>query len=670
MPRPKVPFDKRQRTAEACTFCQTSKKRCSATLPCTNCVRRGRGQFCTLQKQSTASPEQRLPHEQLSPQSKVSMDPAHPIPYPAAASSPEATHRMQPRMLRGSHGQKVFIGPSASLSFLQFIRDTVSRHLGPSQFSNNEHTETMFEDTSRQMPSSPGVEDMDLDEKERLVDVYLHATSGMIEVISRQEAIELLDQPLKLDDANPNCKEIITQLIIAIAQCSQPTALGERHTRLSFASMKLTTLEPLIQSPNLEMVVVFLLMSFSMLGACRRNLAYMYLGVATRGAVVLGLHCREAYMSTNIPESRRKARVWMSLRVLDSVVSTILARPSGLAGLALDQLDDVMTSLYWQDGDEDANLLASYRLAAIMDRVVNKVYSRKSVSTDIAEDLLRQLRQWTELFPGFYRIPTESTKDQQSTEAISRVVISTMFHFTVTLVTRPFLITTLTAHMTQIGRRVPGETLLSQDPVHVQLASACTDSAIWLLHACLEAKEAGLLLDYMFVTQALVFAAALILGFSLFVQREINLETEAMFSAARDILRSFSAHSPQAGCYHEILTHLSQTISHQRQQTALQSCRRSSSYFDQVVPRDTVQGGAQVNVLQINTPPQYLDDDWSSPSRNNVSDIDSWLLQNQPIIDPSFEQGYGEGDGIMGDMRLAGWDSLDLSLWDSFPFPE
>lgn len=46
----------------------------------------------------------------------------------------------------------------------------------------------------------------------------------------------------------------------------------------------------MIQDPSIEMVQLFLLMSFYMLGACQRNAAFMYIGVAARGAYVLGLH--------------------------------------------------------------------------------------------------------------------------------------------------------------------------------------------------------------------------------------------------------------------------------------------------------------------------------------------------------------------------------------------
>lgn len=48
MPRPKVHPSNRQRAAEACNFCRMSKKRCSATVPCTACVKRGIEDTCKL----------------------------------------------------------------------------------------------------------------------------------------------------------------------------------------------------------------------------------------------------------------------------------------------------------------------------------------------------------------------------------------------------------------------------------------------------------------------------------------------------------------------------------------------------------------------------------------------------------------------------------------------
>lgn len=48
MPRPKVHPSQRRRVVEACAFCRASKKRCSGTVPCTACKRRGIESQCSL----------------------------------------------------------------------------------------------------------------------------------------------------------------------------------------------------------------------------------------------------------------------------------------------------------------------------------------------------------------------------------------------------------------------------------------------------------------------------------------------------------------------------------------------------------------------------------------------------------------------------------------------
>lgn len=51
----------------------------------------------------------------------------------------------------------------------------------------------------------------------------------------------------------------------------------------------------MLEDPCLDMVRCFLLMAFYMLGACRRNAAFMYIGVAAKAASALGLHVTEQY---------------------------------------------------------------------------------------------------------------------------------------------------------------------------------------------------------------------------------------------------------------------------------------------------------------------------------------------------------------------------------------
>lgn len=60
--------------------------------------------------------------------------------------------------------------------------------------------------------------------------------------------------------------------------------------RFFFTRGQRRTFANLLEDPSKDLVRVFLLMAFYMFGACRRNAAFMYLGVAARSAVALGLH--------------------------------------------------------------------------------------------------------------------------------------------------------------------------------------------------------------------------------------------------------------------------------------------------------------------------------------------------------------------------------------------
>lgn len=93
----------------------------------------------------------------------------------------------------------------------------------------------------------------------------------------------------------PPLRRAAIALVIAIgAQCESPSsanAVGKAYFRkaqsFAFAGF--------LEDPSLDLVRAFLLMAFYMLGECRRNAAFMYLGIAVRAALALGLHCRDSY---------------------------------------------------------------------------------------------------------------------------------------------------------------------------------------------------------------------------------------------------------------------------------------------------------------------------------------------------------------------------------------
>lgn len=173
----------------------------------------------------------------------------------------------------------------------------------------------------------------------------------------------------------------------------------------------------------------------------------------------------------------------MSLRVLDIVVNSILGRPAATAGIHSDLqplIDDVLST------SQDRGLVclgASYKLVAMINSIVDRMYDKKEISVPAVEEHLQQLQRWSRDLPEFLRTPPSSTASGSSSAgkgAIGRVHVSCLYYFAVTLVTRPILVSTLTQQ--------PASGL-----VHAQLATACLDAAMFIIQTCSGARKINLL---------------------------------------------------------------------------------------------------------------------------------------------------------------------------------
>ena len=130
MGRPKINPANRLRANTACTICRASKKRCSGSFPCTNCINKGRAHACVpFKSTSTTRPHSRSDPAACSSPAATATTWTPSVPslwspmssrinaaspserqlaqVPEAGSrSPEATHRTHPRMLRNLQGDK------------------------------------------------------------------------------------------------------------------------------------------------------------------------------------------------------------------------------------------------------------------------------------------------------------------------------------------------------------------------------------------------------------------------------------------------------------------------------------------------------------------------------------------------------------------------------------
>lgn len=700
MPRPKVKDQDRQRAPNACVPCKYSKIRCDAKLPCGTCQRKGRVAVCqyldstglyrsTANAAAQESPSARqrsqssqgiaiadpagrrhglVPHALLSGSWRPGHAPEQSLPpVPPAGSlenvirddvdsntasrrastteSPEAT---QSRLLLNARGERVYIGEIASLSFLQFLRSTLRYHMGASAFTDANTKDVMLEVEMADNQSSNTQELSDADEAD-LTRCYLEATSGVFNMKDKDE-LSVRTNPGLMDD---HAAEIL--LVRAIgAQCRGRPADIQLASNC-FKNARSIAFEDMLFNPSTSMIKTFLLMSFYMLGACRRNAAFMYLGVAAKAACALGLHTEDYYrhVSHNAIETRKS--LWKSLFILDTIVSSVLGRPSSLPALELGYTasnTDFSTSVEHCK----AALEASYGASTYLNSLIQQNPSRKTASADNIEQLLRNLKTWSESLHGSLRQLDSPIADRKL--LIGNTHVGCIYYFTVMLATRPFLIS---HNIAQLQRSKPSTSNAAQPPVDGErvsrLAQVCLDAAITLANLTHRVQSQNGFLNNMCLIKAFVFAAGLLIGFSLFSSDSTDPDAQNAYRNAQTVLQQLSFLSPQAKHYHEILKDFSEaTVKYHRQKQSRKR-RATNQYLDHIFD------------LGSNTQPQPIPIDTGQQQYLSPVSGDGTTLGTS--VGDAFLPGEGVdfGNDLDFNAMMEIYDPGNLPLvWDDFGF--
>lgn len=530
-------------------------------------------------------------------------------------------------MLLSSRGEKLYVGETASLSFLQFLRKTLRQQMGPSPFTESEFSNQMLEvdldDSRAQVDEPDGLEDQD--QKRALLQCFFEATSAILDLYTKDEAFEflthagpspsisLVSDRCKRDDHAALC------LMLAIgAQCRGTRPSDAEYAARCFSRGQQIAFEGMLCNPSINMIRLFLLMAFYMLGACHRNAGFIYLGVASKAASALGLHVKEVYKHVRDRELDTRISTWMSLRNLDLIVTSILGRAGGSA------ITSGTTELAkGAQTSRRRTLDATYRVCAVIDDLQQEFSKGGIADLASAEDYLQRLRNWSQSVPPELRQFTSANAiNTDSEHVIGAVHLSCNYYFAVILVTRPFLISHLMSKLRGSGTNTPRPAPASGAGDKVaKLANACLNSAIFMSQTGFQAMESGYLLGNMCLLKAWLFAAGLLLGFALFAQSGDNAEVEEAFKNAIAVLRMIAALSPQAGHYTDILTKLSEAVQRYKRQLQDERRRLTNDYVDQIFSIDLAQppgypsplsgsfehGGATADGLhEVSFPPDML----------------------------------------------------------------
>lgn len=184
----------------------------------------------------------------------------------------------------------------------------------------------------------------------------------------------------------------------------------------------------------------------------------------------------------------------MSLCVLDMLVSSILGRPAATAGLRFDLDNNTEEISVAANSDMTRYSVASFRVLGIITDSIDKLYERKEISRTAVESLLSRIDSWrTSLPEGLLISPAPVPRGDASLSShdgsIGKIHVSCLYYYAVALITRPVLISALTA------------LLASQSTRHSPMASACVDASVFMIQTCQEASRAGILLRNMCIIE-------------------------------------------------------------------------------------------------------------------------------------------------------------------------
>ncbi|KAI0128610.1 fungal-specific transcription factor domain-containing protein [Xylariales sp. AK1849] len=625
MTRPKVDPDKRQRTACACDSCKRRKQKCNGINPCNTCIKRHLPCVYTpvpANSEPSQSPIERQTkrrHVDTSPGSLKSeleetrthlhqaqmhvptlgpwdVDEASAIHLPRSDLTPPATLKTHTgsvrnslnvdvdsvsrsrmsiasgpadeaevylqRMLQDSTGRLLYVGDSATLSYLQLIRMIVDGIAGPSKFTMDPKRhmimEAVIEPPPNNMPS--GV----LPDR-RTADVL---TIGFIEVFDRQTFLDQLTQcysdPLTVDPS-VLCQLYLVFAVGLVLSRPMPGSEEERiigklrankqvnRADIFFRNAKRLA-DPVsgFEDADFWSVQALLLMALYMLSVSKRNAAYAYYGMAVRSAFALGLHREESMVIFSELERKVRRNLWRTLFVFDRFLAASLGRPTAISEedcseQALDAPEELLGPSGLPGEDERTNsaaLDAAVKTCHVVGITLKKIYSKRKISTAVAQDIANQLEGWNEQLHPALHWRRATNEPVGPSHGIAILHINLLHCHSIILLTRPFFLYILNKAREHRAGAIYKPTRLSQKMD--SFAQTCVEASQHTLTIAQAALDAKYLPQCNPFVIYFVFAAGLVVLSNEFALLYHNPDAEKAIRSCISILKYCAENDAQA----------------------------------------------------------------------------------------------------------------------------
>ena len=237
--------------------------------------------------------------------------------------------------------------------------------------------------------------------------------------------------------------------------------------------------------------------------------------MAARSAYSLGLHREETLTIFPPSEQNIRRQVWRSLFIMDRFLAVSLGRPPAIreGDCSGDALDPPPTSPHPTLTDMKfyhSGLEAGVRGCHILSIIIKDVYSKRKVSTKIAEDIAERCKVWPKTLPPALHWRQASPGNPR--QAILILHVNMLYCHAIILFTRPFFLYLLSAEM---QRKHMGSNQ-HPEPRHgkaEKFSEACVIAALHTISLIQTACEGGYLpMQNPFVIYCLFSAALVVLS--------------------------------------------------------------------------------------------------------------------------------------------------------------
>lgn len=505
------------------------------------------------------------------------------------------------RLLRDGHGKFIFVGDSSNLAFLQNIRRLARIVVGECGLTSDPMRHAMIEAIPPDTSNSRSPPTMQLkptkEEAEEYVHHYMLATSGAVDLFDKDDISQHLSSWTEVSTPSNNSTDSIFYLVLAIGARNRSTDHDELAEQYFNRGRELA-ISSFMDDPSVLTVQSYVLIAFYLLTCCRRNGAFMLLGIAVRAAYALGLHRSDISALFEAREKSTRDRVWKSLRVLDLFLSASLGRPPATSevdggNVAWESKARVYENVRMGSSHSSAML----RICFIFERILNEVYCRREVDVQLVNSISAQYRDWNmTLEAGFDIQGLTQGELAASSNGLQQIIglahLKCAYYWSIVLLTRPFLVFDVSSKIQKDMDEATAPLLTKQGQADTTtLSEACVDAALRCIEVATDVVHAPGSPKRPFMVTNAIFLSALVIGLAIFGDYDKTFPLLSSLEQSKVVLGQLAKHDPSARRYFIITSYLQQaSVEHTRRRDEQQTRRRQQgiqSLFGDLLNRNS-----------------------------------------------------------------------------------